>query len=159
MLKRITHLGFTRNPRHAWHTILMKNQQQSAEQKAGERIRDLRVSNGLSQQQLADAMTELGFPWQQTTVAKTEAAARPIRVNEVAALASIFGTDASSFIPVDGQSHAMLEMVRARSRASELGDRIRALEAEADELRQQEKHWRAEARRWSKEWEARRGEH
>jgi len=32
-------------------------------------------------------MTEIGFPWHQTTVAKIEGAARPVRLNEAHALA------------------------------------------------------------------------
>ncbi|TDD25008.1 hypothetical protein E1287_37750 [Actinomadura sp. KC06] len=43
----------------------------------------------MSQEHLAEQMRTLGFPWQQTTVHKTENAARPIRLNEALALTEI----------------------------------------------------------------------
>ncbi len=39
-----------------------------------------------------------GFGWRQTTVAKAEAAERPIRLNEVAALAQIFGIEIADLL-------------------------------------------------------------
>jgi len=44
----------------------------------------------MTQRDLADALRREGFSMHQTTVAKLEAAERPIRVNEAAALARIF---------------------------------------------------------------------
>jgi transcriptional regulator with XRE-family HTH domain len=38
-------------------------------------------------------MRRQGFPWRQTTVAKTEAASRPLRVDELVALAQILNVD------------------------------------------------------------------
>ena len=54
-------------------------------------MRGFRQARGLSQQQVADAMVGLGFSWRQTTVAKTEAAERPVPVGEVVALAGLLG--------------------------------------------------------------------
>jgi transcriptional regulator with XRE-family HTH domain len=56
----------------------------------GQRVRDLRLGLGVSQAELGEALAKYGFPMHQTTVAKLEAADRPIRVNEAAALARIF---------------------------------------------------------------------
>lgn len=60
------------------------------EEKLGRTVRTLREARGLSQEQVAAKMTALGFSWQQTTVARTEAASRPIRVNEAVALSRVF---------------------------------------------------------------------
>jgi hypothetical protein len=46
---------------------------------------------GLSQRQVAERMVELGCTgWLQSTVAKTEAASRPLRLNEFVALCRVF---------------------------------------------------------------------
>jgi transcriptional regulator with XRE-family HTH domain len=63
----------------------------TAEMALGLRLRRLRDARGMSQEQLARLMSVHGHPWHQTTVAKTEAGARPIRVNEVIDLARVFG--------------------------------------------------------------------
>jgi transcriptional regulator with XRE-family HTH domain len=54
-------------------------------------IKALRAKAGLTQAELAEAMQGLGHSWIQTTAAKTEAADRPLRLNEVADLAKILG--------------------------------------------------------------------
>lgn len=59
----------------------------------GERVRELRQARGWSQDHLARRMRSIGFNWMQSTVAKTEAAERPIRVGEAASLATVFEVD------------------------------------------------------------------
>lgn len=44
-----------------------------------------------TQQELADAMNEMGQDWKQVTVADAERASRPIYVDELVALAALFG--------------------------------------------------------------------
>jgi transcriptional regulator with XRE-family HTH domain len=62
---------------------------QDAERRFGQRLRELRKLRGWSQEQVASQMRALGHGWQQTTVTKTEAADRPIRLNEAASLAAL----------------------------------------------------------------------
>lgn len=62
----------------------------SAERLLGERIKRLRISKGWSQAELAARLSSR-LEWAQTTVAKTEAASRPIRVDEAAAIAAVLG--------------------------------------------------------------------
>lgn len=59
----------------------------SAEEQIGERLRALRVGRGWSQAELATRMAGRDEKWTQSTIAKTEGATRPIRLNELAALA------------------------------------------------------------------------
>ena len=63
----------------------------TAEAVFGVRLRALRQRMGFTQAELAREMRRAGFNWHQTTVAKTEAAQRPIRVNEADHVAAIFG--------------------------------------------------------------------
>ena len=64
----------------------------------GVRLRKARIATGLSQQAIADAMNERGFSWRQTTVAKTEAADRPVLFPEVLTLSQILGRDLNYFL-------------------------------------------------------------
>lgn len=59
---------------------------------AGQAIRRLREERGWSQQEVANRMMAHGFSWLQSTVGKTEAAQRPLRVNELVTLALLFET-------------------------------------------------------------------
>jgi transcriptional regulator with XRE-family HTH domain len=77
------------------HVLLMtmnEGDKRTPEQVVGANIKAMRTQLGLTQAELAEAMQGLGHSWVQTTVAKTEAADRPLRVNEVADLARILGT-------------------------------------------------------------------
>lgn len=62
-----------------------------AESRFAVRLRALRQAKGLTQLEVAERMNEQGFTWHQTTVAKTERADRPLRLNEVEALALALG--------------------------------------------------------------------
>src|SRR5688500_12823306 len=67
----------------------MNDEDRTPEETVGANIKMLRAQRGLTQAELAEAMQGLGHSWIQTTVAKTEAAARPLRLNEVADLAHV----------------------------------------------------------------------
>lgn len=62
----------------------------SAEELAGQELKRLRTERGWSQEEVARRMTSSGYDWHQTTVGRTESAARPLRVNEAVLLAAIF---------------------------------------------------------------------
>jgi len=61
------------------------------EQRFAAQVRRLRIDRGWSQAELAARLQSTLPAWAQTTVAKTESASRPIRLNEVAALATVLG--------------------------------------------------------------------
>ena len=65
---------------------------------AGHRFRELRNERGWSQEDLAERMKAFGLRWSQATVTRLEAATRPIRLNEVAALAAAFGLNLTDFL-------------------------------------------------------------
>jgi transcriptional regulator with XRE-family HTH domain len=62
----------------------------------GNNVRWLRESRGLSQQQLGSDLFAYRAGMHQTTVAKLEAGAKPLRLNEVAAIAAYFGVPIES---------------------------------------------------------------
>ena len=64
---------------------------ETVEARIGAHVKARRLQLGLTQADVAEAMQRLGHSWIQTTVAKTEAADRPLRVNELADLAQVLG--------------------------------------------------------------------
>jgi transcriptional regulator with XRE-family HTH domain len=62
------------------------------------RLRAARNAAGLSQGAAAKAMADRGFSWRQTTVAKSEAADRPVLFAEVAALSQIYKREIEYFL-------------------------------------------------------------
>jgi transcriptional regulator with XRE-family HTH domain len=105
----------------------------TAEEHVGENIKYWRTKLGLTQAELANAMRGLGHSWIQTTVAKTEAADRPLRVNEVADLAHILGVHVPHLVssPSDWEREAIQVTLEGY-----LGHALR-LKSEIDELNRQ----------------------
>lgn len=60
------------------------------EETVAKNVRWLREARGLSQQQLGSDLARHGFGMHYTTVAQLEVGARPLRLNEVAAIAAHF---------------------------------------------------------------------
>lgn len=99
----------------------------------GSRVRDLRESRGWTQRQLAERMKARGFDWHQTTAAKTEAADRPLRVNEVYALARAFDESVMSLLTEPdrgGNLHSLLVALDAErvaiARRDEVAEQLEA---------------------------------
>ncbi len=107
----------------------------------GERLRVLRISKGWSQAELATRMAGRDERWTQSTVAKTEAATRPIRLNELAALAETFnvplaelvGSASDTSLGEEGHLRALiLEDATLRARRREVQRQIEALDHELE---------------------------
>jgi transcriptional regulator with XRE-family HTH domain len=72
------------------------------EQVLGRRLRVLRQERGWSQPDLAEKVRLFGYEWSQATITRLEAATRPIRVNELVALAELFRIPVEKLLePVD----------------------------------------------------------
>jgi len=67
-------------------------------------VRWLREGRGLSQQQLGSDLALHGFGMHYTTVAQLEVGARPLRLNEVAALAALFQVPIESLWQEGGET-------------------------------------------------------
>jgi transcriptional regulator with XRE-family HTH domain len=101
----------------------------------GQRLRAARLAAGLSQAALAERMQERAFyAWRQTTVAKSEAADRPVLFTEIIALAQILKKDVGFFLE---EGVNQVEYVRdyAAEKAKEKENEIRVREAEIQRLK------------------------
>lgn len=90
----------------------------------GQRVRQLREAAGLTQQELGASLFLHGEPLHQTTVAKLEAGTRPLRLNDVGALAAFFD------VPIESlwQSEDVVdeELREALAKVHEMGKRALA---------------------------------
>ncbi|OBB31055.1 hypothetical protein A5792_16840 [Mycolicibacterium peregrinum] len=69
---------------------LARQRHESWEKRFGEVVRRWRLDRNWSQEDVAERLRHQGFEMHQTTVAKIERGARPLRVAEAAALADVF---------------------------------------------------------------------
>jgi transcriptional regulator with XRE-family HTH domain len=103
------------------------------EETVGANIKLLRAQRGLTQAELAEAMRGLGHSWGQTTAAKTEAADRPLRLNEVADLAQVLRVRLPELVSTDTDW-----TLRSIISTQEMyGTHAKRLESEIEELTQQ----------------------
>jgi transcriptional regulator with XRE-family HTH domain len=113
---------------------MLATDQCSPEEAAGRELRRLREARRWSQEETARRMDAYGYDFHQTSIAKTEAGQRPLRLNEAAAFACLFGvTLADLLAAVPGMTAGELDG-QASARLARLEDRItRAREALEDE--------------------------
>jgi transcriptional regulator with XRE-family HTH domain len=76
------------------------------EQLVGRQLRLLRQGRGWSQQEVAEKMRPFGYEWSQATVTRLESATRPIRLNELADLALLYGVPMEQFLEPEVQDFA-----------------------------------------------------
>lgn len=128
-------------------TSVRKRGEETFEFQVGQRIRDVRLTQGLAQIELARRLANFGVDWHQTTVAKTELGLRPLRVNEVAALASALDVPLEELLRTPAQQRPVTpeqrrlqtlrqretrlrgELVQAQLTLTEAEARLRAVEA------------------------------
>ena len=134
-------------------TCTVRVVQGTEEQQLGRRVQEFRVGRGWSQERLAEEMTAAGFPWNQQTTTRTETARRPIRVNEVAALARILGVPIAALVDpgVSADTAQRLAGIdRAAAELTEVQKRIDAqlgrlhIERTEVEVEQAQARWRAQ---------------
>jgi transcriptional regulator with XRE-family HTH domain len=111
------------------------------EQLVGRQVRLLRQGRGWSQQEVAEKMQAYGYQWSQATVTRLESASRPIRVNELADLARLFGVPPTQFLDsragdfawddLDALEREIEELTAERREIREHLDRQEALAEEA----------------------------
>jgi transcriptional regulator with XRE-family HTH domain len=87
----------------------------------GQKVRQLRTERGWSQEQLAEKLNSLGWAVHQTTIAKLEGGARPIRIAEADTLAVAFGLpiEAMWYMPVTGEPWSLTQMRDSLKRTDE----------------------------------------
>ena len=68
------------------------------EEQAGKALRELRLARNWSQQETAARMRAYGYDFHQTTIAKIEAAQRPLRVRELSDFAALYGVEVQELV-------------------------------------------------------------
>lgn len=86
----------------------------------GKNVRILRQALGLTQEELAKAMTEAGTPMRQTTVAKLERGARPTSITEASALATVLSVSIYALFALDDESKEALYIAMADGQMAHL---------------------------------------
>src|SRR5215203_3571511 len=112
--------------------VIPVEDKETPERQAGTKIKTRRMELGMSQETVAYEMRRLGHSWHQTTVAKTEIAGRPLRLNELTDLARILRVRASHLAATE--TDFKLEMVQ-NDVVAHSGAMAR-LKADIDELNQ-----------------------
>jgi transcriptional regulator with XRE-family HTH domain len=75
----------------------------TTEELVGGRVKERRSELGITQVELAEAMQAFGHSWIQTTVTKTEAADRPLRVNELTDLARVLDVSVADLVTPESE--------------------------------------------------------
>lgn len=112
-----------------------KSREQALKQAAtefGQRVRQLRKAAGLTQQQLADRLSQWGRSYHQTTVAKLEAGTRPTTLEELIPLSVALGVSQREFF----EDPSPEDMAEREIREAE--QRVDDVQAELAKLREQE---------------------
>lgn len=120
--------------------ILVTDQQDLAEARFARHFREVRVGAGVSQREVAERMVELGLTgWLQSTVAKTEAGERPIRLNEFEALCQVLDLEPGMTMTIVRgpriERNIVLAELRARISSRErdiVGEREHLADSEAE---------------------------
>jgi transcriptional regulator with XRE-family HTH domain len=118
---------------HVSFTTMNEEDRRSPEEIVGANIKLLRAQRGLTQAELAEAMRGLGHSWGQTTAAKTEAADRPLRLNEIADLAQVLRVRLPELVSTD-TDWALRSIV---STVDMYASQTKRLESEIEDLTQQ----------------------
>jgi transcriptional regulator with XRE-family HTH domain len=90
------------------------------EAQAGRALRRLRLARSWSQEEVAVRMTAYGYDFHQTTIAKIEAAQRPLRVRELADFAALYGVEVQDLVypPSGSLPEIDEEIIEVRARLS-----------------------------------------
>ncbi len=83
--------------------------QDDPEERAGKALRQLRLARHWSQGEVAVRMTAYGYDFHQSTIAKIEAAQRPLRVRELADFAALYGTEIQDLVYAQTRSLSEIE--------------------------------------------------
>lgn len=114
----------------------------------GQRIRNVREAQGLSQQAVADALTAKGHKFSRLMVTNTEAASRPITVEDLAALAVVLNVPVTYFFGTpEGKEVAALDSELMLLQSHDLF---------LEELQGKISEERSELAKWTQEAQARR---
>lgn len=82
----------------------------TTEDRIAANLKAIRSDNGLSQEKVAAAMTELGYSWHQATVYKVEQGERQVQLGEADALAKVFDVPLADLIATPAEATAAVRL-------------------------------------------------
>lgn len=103
------------------------------ERQFGERVKQWRVKRSWSQYELAEKLREIGLDMHQTTVAKMERGARPLRVSEAVGVAAVMGMPVLSVFYGEGPQSEPANLRMLREKMDWLDERVHEAEKKLDE--------------------------
>lgn len=109
------------------HMAERRQEHESWEKDFGDLVRQWRRERNWSQEQVASMLRLEGFDMHQTTVAKIERGARPLRVAEAAAIAYIFGVPPLAIFkgrPPEGYTETIKELQEALRQQEETAKKV-----------------------------------
>jgi transcriptional regulator with XRE-family HTH domain len=109
-------------------------------QRFGRAVRDFREARGWSQDHLAERLEQLTgrkFKSRQSMIAKTEAAERPVLLNEAAALSVIFDQPLEVMLATDELPEWAAEIARLEDLIERMDEQILLIERERDQRSRQ----------------------
>lgn len=123
---------------------------QNSERAFGLRVRELRLALGMTQAELADRMSNLGYGMSQTMIAKLERGARPTSVAELAVLGNILSVRPADLL--SGQTFP-LEVARLSERRLRVYRKASAVAELDHQLEVKQQGLRGEIRAFKEELE------
>lgn len=99
----------------------------------GANVQRFRKAAGLSQSDLAQALTDRGASFQQQTILKVEKGSRPLRLEEAALLADVLHVPVTNLLRSEDDE----EMIAAQIALNQAMTEVRRLAARTDELRRE----------------------
>ena len=88
------------------------------EQFVARQLRLLRQGRGWSQQEVAEKMRPYGYQWSQATVTAWNPPTRPIRLNELADLAILYGVPVEQFLEPEVRTSSGMTLMPWSARSS-----------------------------------------
>jgi transcriptional regulator with XRE-family HTH domain len=105
------------------------------EQQVARYLRLLRQGHGWSQQDVAEKMKPYGYQWSQATVTRLESASRPIRINELTALATLYSIPVTQLLEIQLTGSDFDDLDALEKEIASLTERRNALIENLEEAR------------------------
>jgi len=105
------------------------------EQQVARYLRLLRQGHGWSQQDVAEKMKPYGYQWSQATVTRLESASRPIRINELTALAALYNIPVQQLLEIQIPGSDFEDLDALEKEIASLTEKRDALKGNLEEAR------------------------
>ena len=103
----------------------------------GRNLRAARLHERLTQEQLADALSEVGFPMHQSTVAKIEAGSRSASISEVVALSGILDVPIDALVRKGDEAGPSARMDHLAAMLDVIADEAAAVSSDEERIRRE----------------------